>query len=419
MILTQAQKIIAIDRHRFRVICCGRRGGKTTLAIEEIKGKALGKPSRICYLATTYGQARDIAWELLKRELHPIILSANESRLEIKVRTQKDGESLIILRGWESVETLRGLAFDFLVIDEVAMMRNFWINWQEVLRPTLADTKGEVMFISTPSGFNHFYDLYNSELTDKDFKSFHFTSYDNPYIPVEEIETAKRQMSPDRFAQEFMADFRKSEGLVFKEFLRDKHLYTDLPPLPDAYFGIGTRYRNLVGVDWGYVNPAAVVEIPFDGENFYADDEWYKTHRTDAIVAEYVSKLKNIEAVYPDPENSGAIEELRQRQVNVREVKKFKGSVEAGNQMIRELLLAGRLKINQRCVNLITEFESYSYDDEKEDKNQPEKPIDKNNHAISALRYVIMMMYKVNKPTDPYDVALVRRMIEPEKNEGR
>src|SRR3990167_3939351 len=105
MFLHKAQSEIAKDLHRFRVVNIGRRGGKTTLAVEEIKGKAISKPQRICYIAPTYQQARDIAWESLKKELNPIIISINDSRLEIKVRTINEEESLIILRGWESVET--------------------------------------------------------------------------------------------------------------------------------------------------------------------------------------------------------------------------------------------------------------------------------------------------------------------------
>src|SRR3990167_6150334 len=125
LLLHLKQKEVAKSRARFKVIRAGRRSGKTTVASEIIKAKALSKPSRIAYLATTYQQSRDIAWEMLNRELRPIILNVNESRLELLVQTQKGEESLIILRGWESVETLRGQAFDLLVIDEVAMMRNF------------------------------------------------------------------------------------------------------------------------------------------------------------------------------------------------------------------------------------------------------------------------------------------------------
>lgn len=381
MTLTPAQAEIARDLHRFRVVCIGRRGGKTTLAVEEIKGKAISKPSRIAYIAPTYQQARDIAWETLKNELRGAIKNINDSRLEIKTKTLKGGESLIILRGWESIETMRGQAYDFLVIDEVAMMRNFWLSWQEVLRPTLTDTRGEALFISTPKGFNHFYDLYNLGLKDKDFKSFHYTSYDNPYIPKDELDTAQKQMTSERFDQEYLAKFSKTQGLVYKQFSRDKHLYEELPE---------RSYNKMGGVDFGYVNPAAVLDIRIEGENVWVEDEWYKTGRTEAQIAEFVA-ASGFQAVYPDPENPSAIDELRKKQVNVREVVKGKDSIKSGISKIQELFLAGRLKINKRCVNLIHELESYTYDDEVGDRNEKENPIKANDHALDALRYFVLM----------------------------
>ena len=374
LVFHPTQKIVALDPHRFRVLRCGRRWGKTTLAIDQMKGRAAVSNSKIAYLSNTYQQSRDIAWEQLKRDC----INAgtlNEARLEIKLVNG----SQIVLRGWESVETLRGQAFDLIVVDEVASMNNFWVNWQEVLRPTLTDTRGEAIFISTPKGFNHFYDLCNLELTDKDFKTFHFTSYENPYIPKDEIDRAKETLPPDRFAQEYEASFQKTKGLVYKEFSRDKHLYETLPEI---------RLQKLAGIDFGYRNPAAVLEIRFDGEMVWVDDEWYKTERTDAQIADYV-KACNFEAVYPDPENSGGIEEMRRKGVNVREVMKGKGSVRAGIQMIRELLIRNKLKINKRCVNLISEFEMYSYDENRNERNEQEDPIKANDHALDALRYVI------------------------------
>ena len=144
--LHKTQSEVAVDLHRFRVLLCGRRWGKTTLAIDTIKARASIADSRIAYIAPTYQQARDIAWEQLKRECTEASQSINEARLEIRLVNG----SLIILRGWESIETLRGQQFDLIVIDEVAMMRSFALLWQEVIRPTLTDTKGEALFISTP-----------------------------------------------------------------------------------------------------------------------------------------------------------------------------------------------------------------------------------------------------------------------------
>jgi PBSX family phage terminase large subunit len=386
-LLHKTQATIAKDNHRFRVINCGRRWGKTTLAVEEIKGKALSKSSRIAYIAPTYAQARDIAWQMLVKELKPIIKKLNETRLELEVMTKDGGTSYISLRGWESIETLRGQQYDLIVIDEIASMRNFNINWQEVVRPTLTDTKGEAIFISTPKGFNHFYDLYNLENKDSDYKSFHFTSYDNPFIPKDEIDKASKELTEDRFAQEYLADFRKTEGLVYKEFDRDTHLFEE-PGFE------GEEFRTIKvfgGVDFGFTNPAAVYTIKKDKDsNYWITNEWYKTQQTDAQIADYVKAL-NWNECYPDPESPSGIKELVDKKVNVREVVKGKDSIRNGINVVRELLKAERLFISKTCINLIWELETYSYPEKKSDRNEDENPIKENDHALDAIRYALSM----------------------------
>ena len=391
MLLTPAQTEIAKDTHRFRVVDCGRRFGKTTLSVEEIKGKAVSKPCRIAYIAPTFQQARDIAWELLKSELKPIIIKINESRLEITTRTFQGGESLIVLRGWEAIETLRGQNFHFLVIDEIASMRNFLLNWQEVLRPTLTDFKGEALFISTPKGFNHFYELFKKEAEDPDYKSFHYTTYDNPHIPPEEIEKAKQEITEDRFAQEYLADFRKTEGLVYKEFDRELHLFAD----EDIQHLTFTDY--FAGIDFGFTNPTAVIHIRKDrDENFYVVDEFYEPQHSEEEIAEYVAACK-FQRVYPDPESPSAIKALRTKKVNVRTVVKNRDSIKNGINILRELFKSNRLKINRKCENLIYELETYSYPEKKDLKNEDENPIKENDHACDALRYAFLMQHGNSK----------------------
>jgi len=109
--------------------------------------------------------------------------------------------------------------------------------------------------------------------------------------------------------------------------------------------------------------------------------------RTETQLAEYVSACK-FNAVYPDPENPSAIEELRRHNINVREVIKGKGSVTTGIQRVRELLLSGKLKVNARCINTIAGFEMYSYDEDTD----KEIPIKENDDEMDALRYPIMML---------------------------
>lgn len=381
--LHPAQSKIASDTHRFRVVNCGRRFGKTTLAVWEMFAIAVAKDdARVAYLAPTYQQARDIAWGELKKICDPLIVSVNESRLEVKIRNQHGGTSQIVLRGWEAVETLRGQLFDFLVLDEISSYRDFWNHWQEVLRPTLTDRRGQGLFISTPKGFNHFYHLYNLQNGDNDYRSFHFTTLDNPFIPKDEIAKAKKELTEDRFAQEYMADFRKTQGLVYKEFDRTRHIFSHV-----SY----ESYKTILGVDFGTHNPACVLTIQKDTDGrYFVLEEWYKRGQTDAQVAAYATALQANE-VYPDPASASGVLELRQRGANVYDVIKNADSVRNGINTVRELFKSNRLFIHKDCVNLIMELETYAYPDKKPDHNEEENPIKENDHALDALRYALMM----------------------------
>jgi len=380
--LHPAQSQILSDTHRFRVINCGRRFGKTTLAVEEIKCLAISREARIAYVAPTYQQARDIAWQMLIKELKPV--KPNESRLEMKV-----DKSLIQLKGWEAIESLRGQSFDLIVIDEVAMMRNFWLNWEEVIRPTLTDRKGQVMFISTPKGFNHFYDLFNKEADDEDFKSFHFTSYENPHLPKEEIDKAKEEIPDDRFSQEYLADFRKTEGLVYKEFNREKHVTEKFPE---------TYIETILGIDFGYTNPASIIPIGIDGDShFWIREEWYKSRQTTEQIAEQALLYRSSKC-YPDPAEPDRIAILSKSGLNCREVSK---DIVAGVDHVRELFKQGRIHIHPDCKNLIYELETYRYPDKKPEKNEEEKPVKENDHALDALRYALYTNKPIIRQSDP------------------
>lgn len=397
MQLTPAQREIAKDTHRFRVVNCGRRFGKTVLAIEEMLALGLHKKARIAYIAPTFQQARDISWEQLKNRLATIDANVNESRLEVRFNNIQGTESTIVLRGWESIETLRGQSYDLVVLDEVASMRYFWESWQEVVRPTLTDRKGQAMFISTPKGFNHFYELFNEESRDKNFKSFHFTSYDNPNIPKEEIDEARNQLTEDQFAQEYLADFRKQEGLVYKEFNRKNHIYSEAD-IDEAEF--------IAGVDFGYTNPTCVLDIVRDRQDrYWVTGEWYKVGKTHEQVAEYIAN-QDYNKVFPDPASPEAIKILEDKRVNVYEVVKGQDSISTGIQKVRELFKQRRLFIHESCKNLIWELETYSYPEKKSMKNESETPIKENDHALDALRYALM----TNIPSGRIDPVLRHRL---------
>lgn len=396
------------NKSRFKVLNWGRRSGKTTVFAYEALGTALTIPNaHVTYYAQTFGDARDIAWNIFLEVFGEAIESKNETLLEIKVNNLKGGTSLVFLKGWESVYQTgkgRGTENDLILADEVAFCRQFMEYYDKVLAPTLLTTKGRAVFGSTPNGFNHFYNLVNKAQKLEGWWYSHATSYDNEHNDPLEIERIKNEIPEDRFAQEYMADFRRLEGLVYKEFIRDRHI---IQTIPDREF-----VEYVAGVDFGFTNPTAVIHIKRDrDENYYVIQEWYKTGRTDEQVGDYIRSC-NFNNVYPDPESPSAIEVLIQKGVSVIEVVKNKDSIKNGIDQVRSLLRQNKLFIHSSCENLIAEFETYRYPDKQEDKNEQENPIKEHDHALDALRYALT----TNKPNNLTPEQIARKHIESRRN---
>lgn len=205
------QRTVMDDNTRFKVICAGRRCGKSRLAAVTLLIEALQCPkgSGVMYVAPTQGQARVIIWNLLLDLGRPIIASAHVNNSEI---TLING-SVIYVRGADRPDTLRGVSLSYAVLDEYADMKPS--AWEEVIRASLSDKRGRGMFIGTPKGRNHFFDLFHQE--DEEWKSWHFTTADNPLIDAKEIEAAKRTMSSFAFKTEYMASFDNSGTNMFRE----------------------------------------------------------------------------------------------------------------------------------------------------------------------------------------------------------
>ena len=208
------QQEVWADDTRFKIVAAGRRTGKSRLAAWLLIVNALqAERGHVFYVAPTQGQARDIMWQTLLELGNPVISGSHINNLQIKLVNG----ATISLKGADRPETMRGVSLKFLVLDEYADMKPD--VFEQILRPALADQKGCAMFIGTPMGRNHFYDLYKyAELgNDETYKAWHFTSYDNPILDPNEIDTAKKSMSSYAFRQEFMASFEARGSEMFKE----------------------------------------------------------------------------------------------------------------------------------------------------------------------------------------------------------
>ena len=208
------QQEVWADDTRFKIVAAGRRTGKSRLAAWLLIVNALQtERGQVFYVAPTQGQARDIMWQTLLELGNPVITGSHINNLQIKLVNG----ATISLKGADRPETMRGVSLKFLVLDEYADMKPD--VFEQILRPALADQKGCAMFIGTPMGRNHFYELYKyADLgEDETYKAWHFTSYDNPILDPDEIDTAKKSMSSYAFRQEFMASFEARGSEMFKE----------------------------------------------------------------------------------------------------------------------------------------------------------------------------------------------------------
>lgn len=217
MLLHEKQRHVVRSPARFKVIRAGRRSGKTTVETEIMAFKAVSKSDRsIFYIAPTQIQARDIIWNSLKARLAGIG-DAHEQRLEMRVPAKGGGFSLIKVAGWENRENFRGKPADHITFDETDTLKDFFIGWQEIFRPALIDRRGTADFIGTPKKENPNLRRLEKEFAGKgeDFEAFHFTSVDNPHLDPREIEAARRDLDPQTFRQEILAEYVENEGALF------------------------------------------------------------------------------------------------------------------------------------------------------------------------------------------------------------
>jgi predicted phage terminase large subunit-like protein len=160
-------------------------------------------------VAPTQGQARDVIWHTLFDIAGEIIERSHVNNLEITLA----GGNTIYLKGADRPDTLRGVSLKHLVLDEYAFMKPD--VFESILRPALADRQGSAIFIGTPEGRNHFYDLFDGAGSWQDWEKFHYTSFDNPIVDPKEIEHARQTLPSWAFQQEFMASFDARTGGMF------------------------------------------------------------------------------------------------------------------------------------------------------------------------------------------------------------
>jgi len=399
--LTLPQTEIWISTKRFRSVVAGRRFGKSYLAAAELLRAAVSGKNKHCfYCCPTYGMAKEIQWDMLIQMIpDEYLVKTNETALTIKLING----STIALKGAEKPNNLRGRALDFVVLDEFADMRPE--AWYEVLRPSLSDREGSALFIGTPKGRNHFYDLWAKGVDGADgWESFQYTTVQGGNVSPSEVEQAKADLDERTFAQEYLSEFVTYSGLIYYNFDRA----TSVVKAEDDG---GVLH---IAMDFNIDPMSCVVALRKGNTLICIDEIVIYGSNTDEMVKEIHQRYPNRQIIiYPDPaarqrktsaggrtdlsilQNAGFMTKARSAHPAVRD------RINSVNSRLKSGSGERHLFFTDKCKQAIKSLERQTY---KEGTSQPNKD-DGYDHMNDALGYMVEYLfpiktdYKIEQPT--------------------
>ena len=385
--LTDPQRQVWESPERFKLLCSGRRFGKTYLCIARLVAWAIEKPGSLnWYVTQTYKSAKQIAWRQLRAMVPPeMFAKKNESELSLELTNG----SVIALKGAESADGLRGVSLSSLIIDEAAYVKQE--AWEMVLRPALSDQGGPAWFITTPSGLNWFHDLWEQASEQEDWETFSFTTIQGGNVPEEEIEAARRTLDERTFRQEYLASFETLAGRVYPDF-SDENISADVAD---------TGGEILWGTDFNVGIMAGILASRVGDTLHIWDEVAVKQSNTDEVCQLLKDRFPNRRIVaYPDPTGSARKTSAAGRTdhdiirrygfqcISPKAPWAVKDKINATNWLIKTADGHRKLFIHPRCKHTIKALKNVTYKEGTEDY-----VIDKSaniEHWTDGLGYLVL-----------------------------
>jgi phage terminase large subunit len=344
------------DTTKYVVGCFGRQAGKSFTAQNLILKWVLEDNGSVAmWVSPVYSQAKKVFTELVNSIAGTgLTTSVNKSELEIKFING----STIYFRSGEREDTLRGYTLTYLVIDEAAYIKDN--VWSEVLRPTVLVNGKKILFISTPKGKNWFYNIAirGGSADYPQYKTFHATSFDSPYITKEELEEAKLSLPDNIYKQEILAEFIDDGGEVFGNL----NSYCSLT----QYANKDSNDRYYAGLDIGRANDYTVLTIlNTKGEVVRIYRE--RQNSWNIIVSEVVKNLREFNARCQIEVNGVGDPIFDQIKKQYSNVEPFVTNNDSKQNIIEELILTmneGKIKLPSQTLNpdLYKELSVFTYE---------------------------------------------------------
>lgn len=282
----ELQRLMHLSKARYRVSSWGRQSGKTSWAINEIIKAAWQSPgTNYWFIAPTNAQTL-VVYRRMVGMLWPcrqIMLKKNQTQHRIKLLNMS---SIRCVSG-EVFDNLRGETLHGAIVDEVRDQHPDL--WPMVIRPMLTTTKGWASFISTPNGFDYFFELFERAESNPDWARWQSPSTANPLFTQDELESARKEMSDGQFRQEIMAEFldlTAGKAYIFSEANK-----SDITPFrtsdPDKV--ISDNLPVVLGMDFN-LNPMSWTLGQTDKLKWHWFDEIYLPDSHTQEAADYLVK---------------------------------------------------------------------------------------------------------------------------------
>jgi hypothetical protein len=427
---------------RFRVPCCGRRFGKSTMAARDLEPNLMTHGKRYWVVGPTYDLGEKefrVVWDdlIVRQKL------GRDKRVK-KGYNKKQGsmyiefpwQTLIEVRSADHPENLVGEALDGVIMSEAAKQK--LETWQRFIFPALSDKRGWATFPTTPEGFNWLHGVWQTGQDPNEplFESWTFPSWANSKVypggrEDPEIKLLERNSEPAWFMQEIGAEFAAFVGKVYGEFREAIHVQ-------DVKYDPGLP--NYVTIDWGWANPMAAVEFqvaPDDtvrvwrmhyrknqtvGEFFeqmvrdsdgiagYRITQAFGDHaRPDAAVEVtkiFADAAQGKGAFQGDPPRKGfegavcetspdAKKDWNQGVETVKKFLKVEDDIDVDESGDGEYVVSYRTHfvIDRSCKEGIKEFHNYKNKPGTNGLNAPEQGMKQQDHFLDALRYGLMHVF--------------------------
>jgi phage terminase large subunit len=377
--------------NRWACLVAHRRAGKTVACVNDLVTRALytnKKDARYAYIAPFYRQAKEVAWKYLKDATKGVSVKISESTLSVELING----SKIQLFGADNPDALRGLYFDGVIIDEFGDTRPSL--WGSVVRPTLADRRGWAVFIGTPKGENHFYDIAKEARINPDWLFIELKASESGILPPDELAELKSQMSEEEYEREMECNFKAAVLGTY---------YAPLITLLEKKQQIGTvpydpNFPVEVAADLGFTDssaywfwqyrPDGIAVIDYEEAHsqaldYYFDLLKYKTYTYSTIWLPHDAKAKSLQT------GRSTVEQFLQKGFPVRITPSL--SLQHGIDAAR-LVLPMCYFDSAKCESGIESLRAYRRQYDEVRKVFSDAPLhDWSSHGADAFRYLALV----------------------------